>query len=242
MMIHLPVKIWNWANYFYGLLHVNNIFKLRKYKNIHKGERCFVIGNGPSLKISDLEKLKNEKIMVANSIFKIFNDLSYIPSYYFLQDNKVILNNKDALNKMSGFTKFVRAHYAKRYHVNGATYFCMLRNERKFSKHIPLTVYSGQTVTYTMIQFAAYMGFKEIYLLGVDFDYGQDNTAITQQSYFDKRLFDSTAEYHAPELDSNLIAYNTAKRFCDQHHIKICNATRGGKLEVFERVNFDDIL
>ncbi len=33
-----------------------------------------------------------------------------------------------------------------------------------------------------------------------------------------------------------------AKNYADSHGIKILNATRGGKLEVFERVNFDEIV
>ena len=88
-------------------------------------------------------------------------------------------------------TRFVKSHYASRYHIPGVTYYKMLfpKNPIGFSRDIASVVYSGQTVTYSMIQFAAYMGFKEIYLIGVDCNYSKDNSTISADSYFDKRLF-----------------------------------------------------
>ena len=40
-----------------------------------------------------------------------------------------------------------------------------------FSEDVARVVYGGATVTYACIQIAVYMGFKEIYLLGVDCNY-----------------------------------------------------------------------
>ena len=75
------------------------------------------------------------------------------------------------------------------------------------------------------------MGFKEIYLVGVDCNYS------TQKQHFidyGKRI-----EHH-PER--NMIdAYKVARQYAESHEIKIFNATRGGKLEVFERINFDSL-
>ena len=58
--------------------------KLKKYKDIHKGKRCFIIGNGPSLQMSDLEILyKNKEICFGvNRIFLGFNDTEWRPDYY----------------------------------------------------------------------------------------------------------------------------------------------------------------
>lgn len=35
--------------------------------------------------------------------------------------------------------------------------------------------------------------------------------------------------------------YQAARRYAETHGIKIYNATRGGELEVFERVDFDSL-
>ena len=218
--------------------------RLRSFKGIHRG-RCFIIGNGPSLRNSDLRRLMElgETTFACNSLIKLFGEIPFQPTYYFAQDNKIILDNKEEIASYKG-TRFVKAHYAKRYHIKGVTYYNMLfkQNPIGFSNDIHKVVYSGQTVTYSMIQFAAYMGFKEIYLIGVDCNYSSGNTVITQESYFDPRLFNSSRNYAAPEVDTNLLAYARAREVCDRQGVKIYNATRGGKLEIFERANLDEIL
>ncbi len=47
-----------------------------------------------------------------------------------------------------------------------------------------------------------------------------------------------------PNLEASYYAYCSAEEYCKQHNyeMRIYNATRGGKLEVFQRVNFDDII
>ena len=170
-------------------------------------------------------------------------NLGFVVEDYFVVLCKIILDNKDEIANHQG-TRFVKAHYASRYHIKGVTYYNMLFPQHPigFSKDISKVVYSGQTVTYSMIQFAAYMGFKEIYLIGVDCNYSSNNSVITQDSYFDPRLFNSQRSYAAPEVDTNLLAYARAKEVCDREGIKIYNATRGGKLEIFERADLDKVL
>ena len=45
---------------------------MRSLKDSHIGERCFIIGNGPSLKLSDLEALKGEFCFGMNRIYELF--------------------------------------------------------------------------------------------------------------------------------------------------------------------------
>ncbi|MBR5593269.1 MAG: DUF115 domain-containing protein [Bacteroidaceae bacterium] len=237
-------KCWNALNYLYGTLLIGSRRHLRTYKNSHNG-RCFIIGNGPSLRNSDLKRLMElgEVTFACNSLIKLFNEIPFAPTYYFAQDNKIILDNKQEIADYKGI-RFLKAHYANRYHIKGVTYYNMLfpQNPIGFSNNIPNVVYSGQTVTYSMIQFAAYMGFKEIYLIGVDCNYSSNNSVINKESYFDPRLFNSKRSYAAPEVNTNLLAYARAREVCDRKGVKIYNATRGGKLEIFERANLDDIL
>lgn len=42
-------------------------------------------------------------------------------------------------------------------------------------------------------------------------------------------------------VDQVTLAYQSAKQYANQHDFKIYNATRGGKLEIFERVDFNDL-
>ena len=85
------------------------------------------------------------------------------------------------------------------------------------------------------MQFAIYMGFKEIYLIGLDTNYNN----YKNDNHF---YFESPNEKHIPFfVDVVFNAYQVARHYAERHGIKIYNATRGGKLEVFERVNFDDL-
>lgn len=238
-------KTWNALNYIYGQMQFNSLRTLRRLKNIHKGKRCFIIGNGPSLTNDDLRRLqeRGEYTFACNSLIKLFDEIPFHPTYYFAQDNKIILDNKEEIKKLQS-QRFVKAHYASRYHIESVTYYSMLfpKNPIGFSWNLPRVVYSGQTVTYSMIQFAAYMGFSEIYLIGVDCNYSAANEKITADSYFDKRLFNSNRQYAAPEVDTNLLAFARAQEICKPRGINIYNATRGGKLEIFPRVSLDNIL
>ena len=231
-------------NYIYGALQIGSRRRLASYRNRHSG-RCFIIGNGPSLRHSDLKRLMelDEITFACNSLIKLFDEIPFRPTYYFAQDNKIILDNKQEIENYTG-TKFIKAHYASRYHLKGVTYYNMLfpKCPIGFSNNISSVVYSGQSVTYSMIQFAAYMGFKKIYLIGVDCSYSLNNDVITENSYFDKRLFNSQRNYAAPEVDTNMLAYARAKEVCDRSGITIYNATRGGKLEIFERADLDKLL
>jgi len=45
----------NLENYIYR----DDVNKIKTFKNKHSGDRCFIIGNGKSLNLLDLTKLKN---------------------------------------------------------------------------------------------------------------------------------------------------------------------------------------
>ena len=102
----------------------------------------------------------------------------------------------------------------------------------RFSNNAYATVYMGYTVTYSIIQLAAYMGFKEIYLVGCDCNYhGRKRNFI---DYGEQNIRDAVKTENGMTM-----SYLTAKRCASKYGIKIYNATRGGNLEVFERVNLD---
>lgn len=116
-----------------------------------------------------------------------------------------------------------------------------------FSENALLYVVDGATITYSAMQMAYYMGFSKVFLLGVDFNYSKkvmQNGKIIEGrekvSYFDSKY--DPQNFNAGYMEGMHQAYETAQRFCQSHDFKIFNATRGGKLDVFERVDFDTIL
>ncbi len=218
--------------------------EVKKYKNLYSGQRCFIIGNGPSLRISDLECLhKNREItFAANQIYKIFEEVKWRPDYYCCVDDLLIkqyINNMitidckdkflfDYFNYSYGLERKPNIQYI---HIKAMAYET---ENPKFSNDISKEIYMGYTVTYAMMQIACYMGFKEIYLLGVDHS-NLDKHFI--DNYIDKNI----KIYPCIYGDKALLAYKSTREYCDKNNIKISNATRGGKLEVFDRVDFDKL-
>jgi len=110
----------------------------------------------------------------------------------------------------------------------------------KFSEDISKKVYYGATVAYDCLQIAAYMGFKKIYLLGMDLvPYKQGNKSAVHYSNFYE--IDSRDKKPQMWVDKILRSYLSAKEYADVHGIQIYNATRGGYLEIFDRVDFDTL-
>ena len=113
-----------------------------------------------------------------------------------------------------------------------------------FSNDLPL-VYEAGSTSYIMLQMAVNMGFKEIYFLGMDNDFPvivkHDGTVIIDEKikhhfYEDQKLRLTT--YNKDMFEAE---YEYARDYCKNKGVSIYNATRGGKLEVFERVDFDSL-
>ena len=60
--------------------------KIASFHNIHKGKRCVIIGNGPSLNKLDLTKLKNEITFGVNAIYTNMDNMGFLPTYYVVED------------------------------------------------------------------------------------------------------------------------------------------------------------
>ena len=232
--------------------------KLREYKNKYEGQRCFVIGNGPSLSVEDLDNLQGEHCFAANHIYKVFSETRWRPEFFFCVDGHVLHDIRNMLENMELENIFVDME-GKKYNIQGknkkVTYiynYCPYslnphnRTNIKMSSDVSRYFVSGATVTYTAIQMAVYMGFKEIYLLGVDHQYSKyrDETGAlkTNEGVVDHFDGEKSKDYCVQSVVTTTAAYKAAKEYCDKNNITIKNLTRGGALEVFERANFDEVV
>lgn len=217
---------------------------LSKYKNIYNSQKCFLIGNGPSLRYQDLDVLASQNIISfgCNRVYLIFEKTEWRPHFYIVIDDDAYRAVKDNIREFS-FTMFAKDFFGTEVNDNRINKFRSADARYypgypSFSDDMTKVLYGGRTVMYEMLQIAAYMGFKEIYLLGVDFSWGEDgrDTHFCKDYMNDKLVKD--AMYLKEEQKH---AYIAAKNYADAHGIKIYNATRGGHLDVFERVNFDEL-
>ncbi len=107
----------------------------------------------------------------------------------------------------------------------------------------------GGTVAFTAMQLAVYMGFTDILLVGVDHRFSRSTNDRGElildegtQDYFDPAYDRDRHLLDTPNLERSTAAYLAARRWADRHGTRIRNATRGGRLEVFERADLDDVL
>lgn len=233
--------------------------KLKQFKDIHKSETCFIIGNGPSLKIEDLTKLHELNIptFAFNRIFCIFDETPWRPTYYISQDFNVTIGTEQSFKNLDLAYKFypVRWKWYEDFDLSGSYYFKTISSEAEcfgFSKDFSKEVCDSSTVAYTAFQLAYYMGFKIVYLIGFDQNYKIAKDKEGNIIVNDKLERDYVSDKYRNEDTDDLIIpnlYEMNKAFISvDHHIKnrnidleVYNATRGGMLEVFERVDLDEV-
>lgn len=216
---------------------------LQQYRDLHKGERCVLVGNGPSLCAQDLDRICQSGVVSigCNQIQKIFEDTKWRPKYCVIGDGLVYERNKGLWR--DDMTYFLRK-FVDDSEVGDNVILYSGKAEQyypgypHFSDDLVQGVYGGRSVMYDMLQIAVYLGFKEIYLIGVDFSWGEDGKGTHFcEGYVDSGIIRAALGYKEEQRH----AYISAKRFAEEHGIKIYNATRGGYLDVFERVDFDEI-
>ncbi|MEG1753385.1 MAG: hypothetical protein RR234_05670, partial [Christensenella sp.] len=86
-----------------------NRARLEALRDTHKGEKCFVIGNGPSLKAEDLTKLHDAGVFCFGSkrITAIFDETPWRPNVWGVSDLDFIGLYHDEMSELSGFPKLV---------------------------------------------------------------------------------------------------------------------------------------
>lgn len=223
---------------------------LKLYKDKHKGKRCFILCTGPSLNYEDIHMLNNEITFGMNSLCLGFNNDSWRPTYFGIQDSKVFESVKKALFAEKDLPIFCSSQLKKMckdvpdswniFPYNGIynSYELKFKKEMKvkFSDDISSVVYDGYSITYSLIQIAAYMGFSEIYLLGADCNY-----IPGRKNHFIEHGIEDSAERQLLARDLLQFSYKQAGEELERKNIKIFNATRGGCLEVFKRINLEEI-
>jgi hypothetical protein len=241
------------------MLSANSIFH-----NAHQNERCFILATGPSIRHQNLADLKGE-MCIAVSNFYLHPDFSAIqPAYYCLApwhpphgemayvdlvDNvlrasrlsKVYLGLSDLAK-----TKSLRSqHQSRMFYLNLDQ---AQANHNNQQLDITSNLLSPESVTIMAIQIAIYMGFREIYLLGVD----HDAILNTSTQFANAHFYEETQailKTDVGEFKSALISYlrlwgqyEYLKCVASQKGIQIFNATPGGLLDVFERRCLQSIL
>lgn len=270
--IYLPTERISLIDKILGVQRVLKIYK-NDYKRVYKPKlhelknkfkdknRCFLIGNGPSLNVTDLDVLEGEITFAVNGFFLKMPELNWKPTFYVVEDHLVAEDRVTWINAMKGVTKLFPAYLGYIFEPDEETIFFNHRPRKSYPNGFDFSLaadevtYTGCTVTFTLMQLAAYLGFKEIYLIGVDASYdipkdvkddheygvGVLDMPSDDPNHFNPNYFGKGFRWHDPQVSKMLEAYSEAKRALEKTGQRILNATIGGKLEVFDRVDFEKI-
>ncbi len=237
-------------------LHINHL-SIYRYKNKYKNQkkRAFILGNGPSLNIQDLSSLENEITFAANKIYLSFEQTKWRPSYYFVIDKLVYEQNYETIKNLKLKKFFTIDMLEKLKKLKNSTYFNIdnTYDDQKmpiFSIDPINGLHKGNTVVYSMMQFAVYMGIKEIYFIGMDFNFivpKSENSSDKfvksegEVNHFHKDYRKVGEKWNKPNLPAIENAFIRLREYCYENDIKVYNATRGGKLEILKRIDFDSL-
>lgn len=208
-------------------------------KNAHSGETCVIIGNGPSLRRDDLDKLAQYPSFGSNQIYR----LPFTPTYYSIVDKAMMANCLPLPTTFRPKEMFLRAEACVK--GNNPIYPIVAAG---FGLDVENFVVMGGTVTYVLLQLAYYMGFKTCLLIGVDHHYPKSGR-YEQPTIFTadgddpdhfvcedgEPYFKAGRAYSAPELSGTTQAYAWAHELFEKSGREIINISRQSKLGVFPK-------
>lgn len=243
------------------LLHAN-----RPLKGRHAGRRGFILCSGPSIKTQDLTPLRGE-LCIGVSNFFVHPDYAAIgPRYHCIAPLHPPFTDEDGLRWFRtmeaplagrelflGLTDRRLVAEAGLFAATTVRYVCL---GGAWGKHRPPAVEldgvlpTAQSVSIFALLVALYLGFDEIYLLGAD------HTSFSAQSgkygyshFYTGERKNALGEMPPPpdmevEFSSYVTLwrqYKTLRAIAERRGVRIRNATRGGLLDVFPRVEFESL-
>lgn len=226
------------------------------------GKRMYVIGNGPSLSRTPMDMLIGEYSIAMNRIAAIYNQTKWRPDFFVCTTINVRKPDwhRDIMRTIDqGIVTFAWDQLRKTIGEKNNIYYlnCTHGSETTdepqlewWSDDISERVCKYGTSMLVAMQIAFYLGFGEIYIVGADLGFTDSIfTKLFRFARLDKiaQLFDKNHFFigygspgaSAKYFNRNMIAtHQLIKEVANRKKIKIYNATLGGKLNVYPRVDF----
>ncbi len=229
-------------------LYLRNISRLRRFHNMHNGERCFIIGNGPSLARMDLSSLKREKTFGLNRIYLHFDRLGFTTTYLVAINRYIVEQfSRDILAAPSA--KFISWYLRNELSRSEDVVYLRTSSRERFSRNPVLSeIWEGATVTFVAMQLAYYMGFTKVVLIGVDHSFKTEGPAHklvvsggADENHFHPDYFGKGVRWQLPDLETSERAYRLAKDAFEADGRTIVDATLDGKLGIFKKISYTEL-
>lgn len=242
--------------YFFTRFDTRAILKKnQRFKNLYAGQRCFILGTGPSINALSgfqIQTLKDEKTFAVNSIYKVPKLTPITPSFYALLDNNYW-----------GVASYTFQEILSKYKESPPTFITDIRARPMLPKGIDciyvhaknypirrmrFDIAKNMSIAMNVVSFsilcAVYMGFKEIFLLGCD--YNLFCSRVGTHCYDDEAEIEELPKYN---LAFYLKYYHLTTQFhyliadlANELNLKIINLTQGSLLDAYPHKNVNAIL
>jgi len=229
-----------------------SIRRLAALKDIHKGKRAFIIGNGPSLKQTDMSKLNNEITFGMNRIYLAFPEWGFTTTYLCVTNDLVVEQFVNDINALA-IPKFIawrsHPHFNSNLPVTQLpTFVYTTYTGPKFAGDVRGRVWEGATVTNLALQLAFHMGIEKAILIGVDHNFaskGDANKTVVSEgddpNHFMPNYFGKGVRWQLPDLVTSEIGYALAREAYHRAGRELVDATIGGKLTIFPKVEYNTL-
>lgn len=239
-------------------------------KNQHYGERCFILGNGPSVKEMDLLLLEGENIIsvsngyLHNAYDRIQPRYHCVPqiTYGRMTENDVVLwfgEMHERIGDAILFLNETEMDLVKRKNLfpEREVHYVALRENFDELQERNIINLSGpiprvESVPVMALMVAMYLGFRDIFLLGVDHDHFKSGSYVYAFELQVQKNKDfsvtkdgsiTTSRYDDFQSLARLWRqYRVVRQIAEHNGIRIFNATPGGELDEFSRITLDDAL
>jgi hypothetical protein len=222
--------------------------RLRLLQDRYHGGRCFIIGNGPSLKAMDLNPLRSETTFGLNRAYLMFETLGF-PTTFLVAVNQLVIEQSGPEIVAAPVEEVFLAWAARRV-IDDSPRPVLVRSlaRPQFSADASRGVWEGATVTFVAMQLAYHFGFRDVILIGVDHSFvstGPPHQVVTSSgpdaNHFDADYFGPGYRWQLPDLETSEVAYRMARQAFEAGGGSIKDATVGGKLDVFPKVEYSSL-
>ena len=235
--------------------------KLGDFKDRYKGHRVFFIGNGPSIKETPLEKLKDQYCFGTNRVIQLYEHTSWRPTHYIAVTGENCRLADWYLDMVKVIDTGIPCFLPRQYYLGqtGDWFYppmrhnTMLLNLIKYydndgkpipgwSTDVEDRIIQTTSVSTSFLQLAAWMGFNPIYLLGCDLNYKAFDGGKDPNHWKDDYEKERTQEAADRDNNNMQMAHKEIRKITAQLGIEIYNATIGGSLEAYPRRDIYKVL
>lgn len=221
-----------------------------EFHNRYLGEDCFLLANGPSLNDVNFEHLNKYHLIGLNKIFLLLERVELNLTFH-VAINELVIQQSWKEFELLKCPSFLSFRPSKMY-INSSPNLKFFLTEPnpfpRFSRVYDEPLWEGWTVTYAALQLAYFMGFTNIFLVGLDHSFNVQGNPNEEQTlkgddpnHFDPRYF-AGASWHLPDLEGSEMGYKIANFAFQRSGRAIYDATEKGHCRIFQRITLDDAL